>query len=167
MVIDLARLWRHLLATRAGLKRAFPDEALEAIEQAVHAGECRHGGELRVALETDLDWRALLAGETPRQRALEVFGRLGVWDTELNNGVLIYVLFADRDVEIVADRGFNGRVGAGEWDEVCRAMRAAFRAGEYRSGLVAGIEAVHALIAAHYPALPGGRHELPDRPALL
>jgi len=108
-------------------------------------------------------------GKTPRARALEVFAALGVWDTEANNGVLIYVLLADRDVEIVADRGFNGRESAAQWAAVCEDMQREFRAGRYADGVIAGVEDVGRIIGAHYPQRPGQRDvdELPNRPALL
>jgi uncharacterized membrane protein len=110
-------------------------------------------------------WR----GKTPRERALEVFAALGVWDTEANNGVLIYVLLADHDVEIVADRGYNDRVGAAEWAAVCEHIDAEFRSGRYPEGLVAGVQRVGQIIATHFPQPPGQRdeNELPNRPALL
>lgn len=165
--MDLRRCLRHIVQTRAGLHRRFDAATLAAIERAVHAGETGHDGEVRFAVEGELDLGPLLAGQTPRQRALEVFASLGVWDTERNNGVLVYLLLADRTVEIVADRGFNGRVAEAEWQAVCRAMEADFRAGAFEAGACRGLAAVHALIARHFPARPGGRDELPDRPVLL
>ncbi|MBS1199811.1 MAG: hypothetical protein H6R27_489 [Proteobacteria bacterium] len=168
MVNLLSRIGRHVLATKRRLRRAFPDATLGRIEQAVHAGESLHDGEVRFAVEPELDWRSLLAGESARARALEIFSLLQVWDTERNNGVLIYVLFADRDVEIVADRGFNGLVAEDEWRAICEAMRDAFARGQYESGAVAGVAAVSALIARSHPASAGrGRNELPDRPVML
>ena len=164
----LGRITRHILTTRRALTRAFPAPAREAIERAVHEGEVLHGGEVRFAVEAELDWRLLLAGVTARSRALEVFSGLRVWDTEANNGVLIYVLFADRDVEIVADRGFNGKVSAEEWQGICSAMRDRFAAGEFETGSLEGIRAVSRLMAAHFPAPAGGsRNEMPDRPVML
>jgi len=168
MVSKLGRIARHVLATTWSVRRAFPDASLQRIESAVHAGEGLHDGEVRFAVETELAWPALLAGLTARERALEVFAFLRTWDTELNNGVLIYVLFADRDVEIVADRGFNGRVGDEAWQEICDLMRAHFARGEFEAGSLAGIAAVSELMAAHFPAVPGRRRdELPDRPVML
>lgn len=168
MVSRIARIWRHVLATRRALRRAFPGAALERIEQAVHDGEGLHGGEVRFAVEPELGWPALLAGETARERALEVFSMLRVWDTELNNGVLIYVMFADRDVEIVADRGFNGRVPEDAWRAICEAMRQRFARAEYEAGALEGIAAVSALMARHFPAgAAPQRDELPDRPVML
>jgi len=164
----LRRLVRHLLTTRHALRRAFPHGTLARIEGAVHAGEALHDGEVRFAVETDLELPALLAGMTARQRAIELFSLLGIWDTERNNGVLIYVLFADREVEIVVDRGFNAVVPEAEWRAICDAMRGHFFRGEFEAGALGGIEAVSRLMARHFPAQPGrGQDELPNRPLLL
>jgi uncharacterized membrane protein len=163
-----ARLLRHVLATRGALRRAFPPPVLDRIEAAVHAGEALHDGEVRFAVEAGLDWRTLLAGDRARERALQLFSALRVWDTERNNGVLIYLLFADREVEIVADRGFNGRVDAQEWRELCDGMRERFSRGDFEAGALEGIAAVSRLMALHFPAGAGpGRDELPDRPVML
>jgi uncharacterized membrane protein len=160
------RLIRHLVETPAALRRRFPPAALERIQAAVAAAEARHSGEIRVALETDLHMRAILAGHTARDRALEVFGGLRVWDTSENNGVLIYLLFADHSVEIIADRGFNELVRPEEWQAVCRKMEGDFRAGLWDEGMIHGVEAVGVLIARHFPGA-GQRNELPDRPVIL
>jgi uncharacterized membrane protein len=167
--MDWHRLFRHLASTRGKLARLFPVQALEAVERAVAESELSHGGEIRVAIEASLEPAEIRAGKSPRQRALEVFAALGVWDTEANNGVLIFVLLADRDVEIVADRGFNGRVSAEEWAAVCHTMEEKFRAGQYERGVVDGVLEAGRLLAQHFPPLPGGRDEdeLPNRPALL
>jgi uncharacterized membrane protein len=164
-----ARWWRHLFATRVALRRAFSPTVLTAIEAAIHESERTHRGEIRFAIESSLDPRELWAGKPPRARAMEVFAALGVWDTDENNGVLIYVLLADRDVEIVADRGYNLRVTSDQWTEVCHAMERHFAAGDYGAASVQGVRQVGELIAAHFPPLPGGRDEdeLPNRPALL
>lgn len=163
------RFFGHLVTTRSKLARLFPVEALTAIENAVTQSELTHSGEIRVAIEASLEPAEVLAGKTPRERALEVFAALGVWDTDANNGILIYVLLADRDVEIVADRGFNGRVSAQEWAAVCHAMEEEFRAGQYERGAVEGVREAGKLLARHFPPLPGGRDEdeLPNRPTLL
>jgi uncharacterized membrane protein len=156
---------RHLAMTDARMARRFTPRLLDAVEGAVRDAERRHGGEIRVAIENALPPRAVLAGTTPRARALEVFSLLRVWDTERNEGVLIYVLCADQAIEIVADRAYNGRVDADAWARVCEAMRTRFAAGEYREGLLGGIAAVSALLAAHFPEPAAS--SLPDRPALL
>lgn len=165
--MSLKRTLRHMFATILGTHRRFPPTTLQAIEQAIRETETRHSGEIRFAIETALDGRPLLAGMSPRQRALELFAGLRVWDTELDNGVLIYLLLADRDVEIVADRGFNGRVSAAEWETVCVEMERHFVAGEFEAGAVAGVRRAGELIARHFPARPGDRNELPDQPVLV
>jgi uncharacterized membrane protein YgcG len=157
--------FRHLFSTGWSLRRAFDAAALAAIEQAITDTERTHGGEIRFAIEASHGAIDLLRGVTPRQHALHAFARLGVWDTEANNGVLVYVSWADRDVEIVADRGFNGRVSEQEWAQVCRHMEQAFARGAARQAAVEGIQAVGALIARHFPAVD--RNELPNRPVLL
>jgi len=167
----IARLIRHVAAPHWRTRFKFPASTLDAIERAVTRAERTHAGELRFAIETSLPPGHVLNEITPRARALEVFAHLKVWDTHHNNGVLIYVQLADRDVEIVADRGFHGRVTAAEWEGVCRLMEAHFRAGRYEAGSVAGVDAVGTLLARHYPAAAGPAlpqlNELPDRPALL
>jgi uncharacterized membrane protein len=163
--MNLARLTRHIFMPRRGLRRAFDESALAAIEKTIAETEKTHGGEIRVALEASLEPAELFRDVTPRERALEAFAQLGVWDTELNNGVLIYVLWADHDVEIVADRGFNGRVSAQEWSDVCHRMEQLFSQGAAAQAMIAGIQAASALIARQFPVVD--RNELPDRPVLL
>ncbi|MGO9424827.1 MAG: TPM domain-containing protein [Steroidobacteraceae bacterium] len=177
----LGRLIRHVSATHWRSRMLFPASTLDAIEQAIERAERAHSGEIRFAVETALTPLHILNELTPRARALEVFAHLRVWDTECNNGVLIYVQLADRTVQIVADRGFAGRVGPAEWESVCRLMEAHFRAGRFREGSIAGVDAVGALLARHFPpgvATPGvatpesdragaSHNQLPDRPTLL
>lgn len=163
--MSLRRIFRHLISTGYALRRAFDSAALERIERAIEAAEARHGGEIRFAIEANLNALELFSGVTPRQRALEAFAQLRVWDTEANNGVLIYVLWADRDVEIVADRGFNGRVGNAEWEQICARMDELFAQQRPVDAVISGIEAVSALIARHYPA--ADRNELPNQPVIL
>jgi uncharacterized membrane protein len=167
--MDWRRWFRHLLSTRSDLQRAFPPSTLSAIEAAITESELKHSGELRFAIEASLEPGDALRGKTPRARALEVFAGLGVWDTEANNGVLVYILLADRDVEIVADRGFNGRVSEAEWSAICDQIDARLRAGEFEAGSVAGVRLVGEVITRHFPARPGERNpdELSNRPALL
>ena len=160
--MDLKRIARHLF-----FPRRFPKEAMPSIEQAIAGSEATHRGEIRFAAESALDGPALLAGESARARAIEVFSDLGVWDTEENNGVLIYLLLADHDVEIVADRGINAKVAHAEWEHICRGMERALARGAYGPAIVEGIQEISALLARHFPPRPGGRNELPDRPIRL
>ncbi len=161
------RALRHLFASRWGTRRRFTAEVRARIEAAIAALEHRHAGEIRFAIETAFDLPDLWYGRTPRERAVLVFGHLGVWDTAGNNGVLIYVLMADRDVEIVADRAIAARVPQADWDAVCRDMEEHFRAGRFAAGAEAGIGGVGALLARHFPGQDGDRNELTDVPVLL
>ena len=163
----VTRIVRHLFETRFATRRRFTPVVLDRIEAAIARAEAEHQGELRFVIETDLDAWSILAGKTPRQRALEVFAGLHVWDTAQNNGVLLYVLFADRAVEIVADRGFNDLVSAAEWADVCRAMQTEFREGRWEHGALAGVNAVARLLTRHFPGSGRDGNELPDRPTLL
>jgi uncharacterized membrane protein len=165
--VDLMRVLRHLFATRWGTRRRFPEASLAAIEAAVRDVESRHSGEIRFAVETAFDLPELWAGLAPRQRALEVFGQLGVWDTEGNNGVLVYVLLADHEVQVVADRAIAARVSQAEWDAVCREVEDHYRAGRFTEGSVAAVQAIGRLLAKHFPAQRGDRDEQPNQPVLL
>lgn len=165
--MNLKRIMRHLSSGRASGRRAFPPRALEAIERAIRETETKHNGQIRFAVEAALDLSPLFAGQTARERAIEVFSELRVWDTEHNNGVLIYLLLADRDVEIVADRGIHAQLGTETWKMICRDMEAAFRNGRFEEGIIAGIHAVGEHLARHFPARSGKPNEMPDRPAVL
>ena len=159
---------RHLFLDHLALARAFPRATLSAIERAVAAQEKRHRGELRVAIEGGLPIQALIAGRSARERALELFARLRVWDTADNAGVLVYLLLADRRVEIVADRGVDARVGATAWETICGAMQQDFAAGRFEAGVLTGLSSVSDLLAEHFPPQPGAQaNELPDAPAVL
>ena len=169
--MKLRRLMRHVTATHWRTRRLFPASTLDAIEQAIARAEGGHSGEIRFVVETSLTPWHIFGEVSPRARALEAFAHLRVWDTEYNNGVLIYVQLADRSVEIIADRGLAGRISRPEWEDVCRMMEGHFRAGRFKVGSIAGVEAVGALLTRHYPApvprqVPAG-NELPDRPILL
>lgn len=165
--MDLRRITRHLLMLPGAVSRAFPPSAMAAIEDAIARGEREHSGEVRFAVEPALDTSALVAGESARARAIEVFSLLRLWDTDERNGVLIYLLLADRDIEIVADRGVAANVNASDWEAICRDMEASLRNGDYGTAVVRGIEAVSRLVARHFPRRAGDRNELPDRPVAL
>ncbi len=161
------RVVRHLLTPHWIARRAFPRATLDRIEAAIRQSETAHAGELRFAVEAGLDPALLLKGVTPRQRAREVFAQLGVWDTEHDSGVLIYVQLVDRRIEILADRGIASKVAQATWDEICRRMETAFRAGQFEAGALEGIRETTALLARHYPPTGENPNELPDRPVLL
>ena len=149
------------------VNRSFPRQTLIAIEQAIKASETEHVGEIRFVVEGALDGTPLVKGQSARGRAIEVFSQLRVWDTEHNNGLLIYLLLADRAVEIVADRGIHSKVGVREWGKVCHTMETAFKQAKYEWGVVCGVQAVTQHLMKHFPAAGAGQNELPDKPVVL
>ncbi|MBT9508641.1 TPM domain-containing protein [Rhodoferax sp.] len=165
--MNIKRIVKHLLTTHGQVRRAFPESTLMMIEKAIKASETAHVGEIRFAVEDALDGVPLFKGQSARARAIEVFSQLRVWDTQHNNGLLIYVLLADRAVEIVADRGIDAKVSAQEWNKVCHQMEAAFKQANYEGGVVSGVQAVTQHLVAHFPADGRSRNELPDKPVLL
>lgn len=163
----LSRIFRHLIS-EGSARRHFPEPVLDAIQRAVAAGELRHQEQVCFAAEGALPSRELWRGRTPRERAREVFAHLRVWDTDHNTGVLIYVLLADRAIEILADRGIAVRVAESDWVDICKRMQVHFIAGEFERGAVEGVTAVSDILARHFPADGSARvNELPDRPVVL
>lgn len=165
--MKLARLIKHLLLPAWHVRRAFSRADLAAIGAAVSESEAKHCGELRFVVEGPLPVAVLWHCETPRQRAIDLFARLRVWDTEENSGILIYVQLVDRRVEILADRGIAARVPQAEWDAICRTMERAFRAGQWRQGALAAVARAGELLAKHFPAGTINPNELPDKPLML
>jgi uncharacterized membrane protein len=161
------RIWRHLGTTRGSVARAFSTSTLAAIEQAIRASELTHSAEIRFVLEPALAVGELWAGLTPRARALQLFASLDVWDTQFNNGVLVYVLFADHAIEIVADRGFSTRVDAADWRALCALAEGEYRAGSFEAGSVRMIEQLGALAGRHFPPQARDLDELPNTPLIL
>jgi uncharacterized membrane protein len=165
--MDAKRFWRHVLMSPLQEARHFPSATLDAIQREIAAQEKRHRGEVCFVVEAELTSEQLWRDLAPRARARELFALRGVWNTEENNGVLIYVLLADRAVEIVADRGVDRRVLPEEWREICRAMQAAFAGKRFEEGSVAGVRAVSDLIVRDFPSRGEEVNELPDRPVLI
>lgn len=165
--MKLKRLFKHLSMPAWRARRAFPKITLATIENAIRQSEAGHTGQICFVVEAALDFGPLLAGYSARERAVDVFSQLRVWDTEHNNGVLIYLLLADRDVEILADRGIAERIAPAEWEHICQTMEHAFRQGQFEQGVLAGIRRVTALLATHYPGTSQRGNELSDRPIVL
>jgi uncharacterized membrane protein len=165
--MGIKRIGKHLIEHRWRVRRSFPPKALAAIERSIKVTEATHSGQVRFVVEGALDGAPLFRGQSARERALDVFSHLRIWDTAHNNGVLIYLLLADRDVEIVADRGINAKVGTANWEKICKAMETDFRAGDFEGGVIRGIEAVSKQLAAHFPRQGGGKNELPDAPVVI
>ncbi len=165
--MGIRRIGRHLLEHHWRVRRVFPKAALAAIEQAIKKGEATHSGQVRFVVEGALDGLPLFRNQPARERALDVFSHLRVWDTAHNNGVLIYLLLADRDVEIVADRGIDAKIGREGWQKICNGMESEFRQGNFVRGVLNGIDAVSRELAAHFPTHGPRKNELPDKPVVM
>jgi uncharacterized membrane protein len=165
--MGIKRIGKHLLEHRWRVRKIFPQRVLASIEQAIKASEARHAGQIRFVVEGALDGAPLLRNQSARSRALDVFSHLRIWDTAHNNGVLIYLLLADRDVEILADRGIDALVGAAEWQNICTMMEAEFGKGNFAAGVLKGIEAVTRHLVKHFPKHGAGANELPDAPVVM
>ena len=165
--MGIKRIGKHLLEHHWRVRRVFPPQALALIEQAIKAGEATHSGQVRFVVEGALDGKPLFSDQSARERALDIFAHLRIWDTAHNNGVLIYLLFADRKVEIVADRGIDAKIGAAGWRKICAAMEADFRGGNFSGGVIKGIQAVSRELARYFPKQGAGPNELPDTPVVM
>ena len=165
--MGIGRVSKHLIEHRWRVRRIFPPQVLALIEQAIKAGEATHSGQVRFVVEGALDGMPLFTGQSARERALDIFSHLRIWDTTHNNGVLIYLLLADRKVEIVADRGIDAKVGAAGWQKICAAMEADFRSGNFAGGVIKGIAAVSQQLATYFPKQGAGPNELPDKPVVM
>lgn len=165
--MNISRLFKHLLTTPWIAARRFGPVLSAEIGAAVEVAEVGQRGEIRFVVEGPLPFAELWHGRSARQRATNLFASLGVWDTEENSGVLIYVQLVDRRVEILADRGIAARVAQGEWDALCRSMEAAFKAGDYRGGALAAIQRAGELLARHFPNDGGNPNELSDQPVVI
>lgn len=161
------RILSHLLTPHWVLRLRYPAPLLAKIMERIAHVEMHHPGELRFVAEHALDLGDLIAGVSARERALEVFARLRVWDTERNNGVLIYVLHAEHAMEIVADRALARVVPQSEWDGLCRQAEVHFRAGRHAEGVLVAVDGCARLLEKHFPGAPGDGNELPDQPLLL
>lgn len=163
----LKRFMRHVWMSPLIARRAFTDETLRAIEVAVAICEQTHRGQVRFVVEAELTTQQLWSGLTSRARAVEVFSGLRVWDTEENNGVLIYVLLADRKVEIIADRGIHAKVGTERWRAICKEMELHFRKRDFREGSVNAIHKVGVELAFYFPSHGHRTNEQSDKPVML
>lgn len=164
---SIKRLCRHLFILPGAVNRYFPADAMRRIEAAIVENESQHSGEIRFAVESNLEVIDLLKNKSAKKRAIEVFSQLRVWDTEQNNGVLIYLLLADHDFEILADRGVHHHVGEDGWERISKEMELQFRQGQFESGIVYGISQIGMLLAQHYPANDNDVNELPNAPVIM
>ena len=162
-----SRLTKHLLTTKATARRMFSPESLKVIEEAIAEGETRHRAEVRLIVEASLSWADILAKMPPRQRAIALFSQFGIWDTEENCGVLVYVNIADRKVEIVADRDVARRISNEEWNAICHTMTDNFAKGEFRDSTISALKRLNALLEKHYPDVGIVNNQLPNHPVVM
>ena len=164
----LSRILKHRWHDERSAARLLNGAALDRLENQVASSEKLHSGEIRLCVEASLPLSYLWRDASARERALTIFGKLRVWDTEHNNGVLIYLLLAEHAIEIVADRGLARVVSQNHWDQVLGGMRQAFARGQFEQGLAKAVEAVDSVLAQHFALAPGQTNpdELPNRATL-
>lgn len=165
--MNIKRIAKHLFTTHWQVNKYFPTTTLDAIEQEIKSSEMSHAGEIRFVVEAVLDPASLFKDQSAQARAIDVFSQLRIWDTEHNNGLLIYLLLADHAVEIIADRGIHAKVGEEEWQRICRVMESDFRQGNFKGGVIMGVNAVTQHLAKHFPRAADDKNELSDRPLIL
>lgn len=166
--MSFARTFKHWFYLPWRVRKHFPAETMSAIQKKIADSERSHLGEVRFAVEGALPWRDAMEGMSARERALQLFSELRIWDTYYNNGVLIYVLLAEHDVEIVADRGIHARVGTEGWEAICHAMEHEFRQGRFEAGVLLGLERITTILREQYPSRgQSNRNELPDEPIVV
>ena len=165
--MKFTRLLRHLLADQRSVSRLLSKDDLAAILVAISDSEKRHDGEIRFCVEAGMPWSYLKRDASARQRAVMLFSKLRVWDTERNTGVLVYLLLADKTIEIIADRGIARLVPQPVWDAICGGIAAALREGRGAAGIVAAIGGIGDQLATHFPHRDDDRNELPDAPVVL
>lgn len=166
--MNFVRILHHLLTGQLAVQRVFPASSLAAIEYAIKQSELNHEGEICFAVEAALNTSLLLKNQTAQERAIEVFSQLRIWDTEYNNGVLIYLLLADRDIEIIADRGINAKVMKNEWADICHTMELEFQHQQFEAGIIEGIIGISHHLKKYFPRNSRDKgNELPDKPVIL
>ena len=164
--MNYKRALKHLITNKITARRAFSQSSMRVIEQAVRSAEAQHQGQICFVVEAALDFPMAVKNFSARDRALELFSSLRIWDTEYNNGVLIYLLLADKDVEIIADRGVHSHVTTEGWEQICHEMEVFFRLGKYEEGVILGINKIAHHLESLYPN-ESPNNELSDKPILL
>lgn len=163
----LKRLFRNGFVIPGAVERHFRPDSLKRIEQAIERSETTHFGEIRFIVESHLPFWDIFRKKTSMKRALEVFSLYRVWDTEQNNGVLIYFLLADHDFEVLGDRGIHQYIGQDGWEKICLEMERMIRTGDFEGGVIYGIEKITEVLAEHFPANGANENELSNKPIIL
>ena len=165
--MNIKRVAKHMVTSDIAVRSKFSSSVMKSIESSIAESEKLHCGEIRFAVENALDFFPVLKNISARERAVQVFSDLRIWDTEKNNGVLIYLLFADHDIEIIADRGIDQKVDFDEWERICKNMEACFKKGLFEQGVIKGISEITVHLVNHFPLTGNDRDELPNRPVVL
>ncbi len=165
--MNVKRILKHLFYPPWLVKRYFPPATLNKIEAAIAESELTHCAEIRFAVESALELSDLLADKSSFERGVDVFSQLRVWDTEQNNGVLIYLLLADRKIEIIADRGVYKNTRPEQWQQISQIMEKEFRNHRYEQGILTGIQSISRILAKLYPYQQTDTNELSNKPVIL
>ncbi len=163
----MKRLFRHGFMMPWAVKQHFPEQSLQRIETEIAKSEAQHLGEIRFVVESHLPFTDILRKKTGKKRAIEVFSQLNVWDTEHNNGVLIYLLLADHDFEILGDRGIHQKFGQAGWEDICQQMEGLFRKGQFEMGVIFGIHQITECLIKHFPTTDKSKNELSNKAVIL
>jgi uncharacterized membrane protein len=165
--MNISRIIKHLLYPPWFVRFKFPPASLHKIEASIQQSEAQHSGEIRFAVESSLGFFQLLQGTPCIDRGIDVFSELRIWDTDQNNGVLIFLLLADRKVEIIADRGLNNEIAESEWRHICQQMENSFRKHEFETGIIDGITEITQLLIKHSPIQEKKSNELSNKPVII
>lgn len=163
----IKRISNHLLSWPGEVRQYFPEESMQAIENAIAASEKSHFGEIFFVVESNLHVFDILKKKSAKKRAIEVFSKFHVWDTAQNNGVLIYLLLADHDFEILADRGIHAHVGSEGWEQISREMERHFKQGDFELGVLHGIAKITEHLDKHFPSDGEDVNELSNAPIVI
>ena len=163
----LVRLWRHLVCTNSRAASAYGADGLHRIEQAIGESEKRHSCEIRFIVESNLDSIEIWRGVQPRARAMHLFSQLNVWDTEQNNGLLLYVLLADRAVEIVVDRAIRSAMPDSHWQKVLSQLTLAYKADDFTNATIKALSEISQDLAIHFAPIAGDKNELTNKATLI
>jgi len=165
--MNIKRIAKHAFTTQWHVKKYFASAALDAIENEIALSEKQHSGEIRFVVEGALDGSPLFKNESAHDRALDIFSQLRIWDTQDNNGLLIYLLLADHAVEIIADRGINAKVNKNEWQTICGIMQNEFARGNFQTGVCDAIKSITQHLVKHFPVSVNDENELPNKPVVM
>ncbi|TGK00164.1 hypothetical protein EHQ53_04960 [Leptospira langatensis] len=149
------------------LRKYFSSKDLKEIKSAVTDSEKSHRGEIRIAIETKLSLYQVLFGKTAKERSVEMFSFLRVWDTEENTGILVYLLLSEKKILILADRGIYKKIGQDRLNEISHKIGTGLKSGKAKEAIVEGIRELSSDLKKHFPAKGKNPNELPDEPFIV